>query len=242
MSWQLSTGQATATPAAGRDAKRAKSGQPGGPEEGDAHIRFVNDVARLSLNTAQRERELEAKLPSSVMNADHPLALALDVIGRNYAKDIREGGENHGKGPPHLHKGQGVLMFLQVANQQHPPPERYQKFVKAIEQTLKDLATMTPSEAELVFSTCRMKSMIDKPGKTSTVRLHFSSDTMVDLTGSGPQTAMDLGNRVPLEEAVRTLLRFHEIKQMSGPPGPTMTEKRVSNSLSTRLGAEPRFK
>ena len=139
---------------------------------------------------------------------------------------------------PHTHKGMALIAWLCAQAQASPPPLPLQKYVRALQHLLTTTEQFDIGQMDDIISTCRVKSMVDKPGKSSTVRLTFTADTVIELPKQGelPEREVDL------QQAVYALLQHNRIQKTNGPPGPSMTEKRVSNNLSKRLGQEPRYK
>ena len=71
-------------------------------------------TAKLSLNTAQRTRDLENELLNVVLEDSSPVVQEMAAAGVQYSKEVEgKTPEQHQKGPPHLHKFAAMMEVLE---------------------------------------------------------------------------------------------------------------------------------
>ena len=62
-------------------------------------------TAKVTLNTAQRTRDLENCYLNIVMSDDTEVTKCMAAAGIDYSKEVEgKTPEQHGRGPPHIHK------------------------------------------------------------------------------------------------------------------------------------------
>ena len=99
------------------------------------------DVAKLSLNTAQRNRALEGLLCEN-WDVEHKgnVPQAMEAEGQRYAEAVEGKGADHPMGPPHIHKWRAMVqVFCKMDFKENKSLVASQEIIKEHVQELEKL-------------------------------------------------------------------------------------------------------
>jgi len=217
----------------GSEASTAASAAPAGAQHGGKSGRrrgddqVIEGIAKLSLNTAQRLREVEnAVIESWVFPSDHQIIKALADTGKRY-HDLCAGKTDHKYGPPHVHKWGTLMRCLQEAK---PPSDSRHDIIVAFEVVYAHYQQLEKFDLEDMAELCRhcrTKTCREQKDKVARTRLFYAVNTSCSI---GPRMAH---RPIDLDMAVKLMLQQAGGTKSLGPAPPSMLEKQVGNWLAT---------
>lgn len=178
-------------------------------------------VAKLSLNTAQRGRDLEAAtFQTWELPRKHSVITATESAGKDYSAAVQGRGVDHEFGPPHVHKFVAALRTL--ADLAWPPelltPSAAEK------EVVDSLPRHTAASLASMGVAWKVKNAIDKKDKPKTTKMVIKVTHRLEVQGK----QVELGEMI---EMLFLNLKFR--KSMRGPP-PSMLENKVSKKLGSK--------
>lgn len=208
-----------------------------GDKDKDELTEMVELTAKISLNNAQRQRDLEAFLIENwTLPADHHIVKSMNEAGAKYAAAVEGKGADHPYGCPHIHKWKAMVAAaineelwdppLPVAGMEAPPIQ--QQAVTKLIAHQKDLDKLSVDLVGELVGLCRTKSKLEKKDQAKEVRIFFVIDP---ASCAGPQLAT---SALDVEVAMKVVLEAKGAKKAIGPVPPSMMEKRLSAILNKR--------
>ena len=219
-------------------AKAKKSGpaptatQSTATSKGDSMQERMRAVEKLVLNTAQRQRQLEAATYDFLLV---PKTSSIAKAGQDEAKEynsiVQKNGKGHGLGSPHTHIV--MAMFEQVASAERPNGvEGGYKTIKAVYQYLKQQDQNTVAE---VVPHCRVQETNNpdsKEAKRFKVSLSFNPMALLPETEDTNEKMCPAHARREMLEAL--VAEGGEPQKGAAPP--PEVERAVQRQLKKSLG------
>ena len=229
---------------AGAAVKKAKAGEPPPPPQGGAagssefsnESDFVLELAKLTLNNAQRTRQLEGLLQVAfVLPNEHRLVKELAEVGAQHSKAQEEAADDEAKkklAPPFVLKWKRVAEFC---SQQQHDDQQLKEAVLVMQKHNANLSRLSLPSVVALVGVCTCKTIWVRKGRTPSSRLllglvpgHMSAASLVELGEAEGEAEV-----VPMEgvfQAVKLILTKGEKAEMAaGPPPPSAAERKVSN-------------
>ena len=190
-------------------------------------------VGKLSLNTAQRNRELEGAVANCHEGPkEHELMLATNSAGKDYSAAVQGKGADHAYGPPHVHKFLAAVEFMsKIAWPVHMKAEPLQ-----FKELLKDAKAANMGTLSEMCTMYKTKDTVEKKDKAPTTKIIWAtryrfSASVVDEDGvaaDGRVSEVDLNLLM-----CKAFQQMKFEKSMSGPP-PSVIEKKLSAALRVK--------
>ena len=188
-------------------------------------------VGKLSLNTAQRNREIEgATTHCHEAPKDHAMLTATNTAGKDYSAAVLGKGTDHKHGPPHVHK---FLASIKYMSEELSWPDHMKEEKQHIQELYKEAAAANMGSLSEMCKMYKTKDTVAKKDKTATTKIIWATSwkfqgTVVDDDG----VAAD-GRQKEVDTSLLLCKAFQQMKfekSMSGPP-PSVIEKKVSELL-----------
>jgi hypothetical protein len=196
---------------------------------------LLEAVAKLSLNTAQRNRELEGVVISGwMMDIASPAVTAMKDAGVTYSEALKDRKENPTKpdpGSPHLQSWAALAAVLaEVAVREDGPPE-LQLSSKLMKEYYQWMTTATADEVGFAIRSCRVKINQQSKGKGKGEGEAADKDGARILLGLVGEVGAGLERR-RLEQVVNKLMfEVGASRRFVGSPPPTHNEREVQRLL-----------
>ena len=233
MSWAISSENAMAASSA---SKREASRQGGGPpkhkkqqfgEEGEDDDEELGEcgtsLMKLSLNTEQRNRELEGAVYTTVLiPRGSPVCMAAMQAGATYAQEAKKNPMSHGRGPPHIHVGLAVLEALSKTEDTEN--------LGLVKKLLEKLRASTIPQACRSVRAFKVKECHDKPGQPKQNRV-----TMKIEGGVIVKIGEELYENKSYEDAVLAMLENIGAEYKPGAPPAGDQARKVRKALNAVL-------
>ena len=188
-------------------------------------------VGKLSLNTAQRNREIEgATTHCHEALKDHAMLIATGTAGKDYSAAVLGKGTDHKYGPPHVHK---FLASVKYMSEELQWPDHMKEERQHMLELYKEAASANMGSLSEMCKMYKTKDTVAKKDKTATTKIIWATNwkfngTVVDDDG----VAAD-GRQKEVDTSLLLCKAFQQMKfekSMSGPP-PSVIEKKVSELL-----------
>ena len=202
----------------GKDKKRTVNMEEEDETMDDQDHLYMMRLSKLSLNTAQRTRELEGAVYTAVnMETKSAVAKALKEAGVHY-NELVQNNPGHGAGPPHILVWVALVEAVQAQDLQALAPDHKETLSKYQAK----LDKQEQHEALEETTSCKYKENYIRDDTEPTSRLHFTTSASVQT---------EQGTTVLVRPAMLAALKVIGAKVHSGAPPPGNLERLVGKAV-----------
>ena len=189
-------------------------------------------TAKVTLNTAQRTRDLENELLNIVLEDSSPVVLEMAAAGVQYSKEVEgKTPDQHQKGPPHIHKFAALMEALDTEAKKLPEQGPVEPVMQVAATTIIKMneawAGLDLWQANDLVRICKVRSCIDKKGRSKSSRIIFALGALpADIASTTGMT----------QQSMKEGLRYFLNKQMGaqvdiGAPVASLAEAKLSKKV-----------
>lgn len=235
--------------------ERGRAKRTRGEYQAEQAESLTEAVLKLTLNSAQRVRELESATEDSwTLPSAHPAVQAMEEAGRSWSAASQalprtpEGAAQVSAklGPPHVQKWASLLRVLSSMAAPTAPasssaaggstrPEDFMNHQAILKRHFEDIANMTIEQISFLITVLKVKSTRDRPGRDKTVRV------ILAVQQHPPPKPIAEKLRDSMTDTLNAVRFAFEaiggVRQQGAPP-PSVLERVVADQLAKRQGGK----